>query len=136
MQAMPKASCHQRNGEGSAATARASIDMCLPFQALLAAMLKDQLPRRNSAGGPLHPAISLYQRLTWLITSNFLIVTNKKRQSTIINPGLTCRRVLAAALAWLTAGFLAAAALADDKSAAPAGEPPALAETQHSITLG
>ena len=34
------------------------------------------------------------------------------------------------------AGFLAAAALANDKSAAPAGEPPALVETQHSITLG
>ena len=99
-------------------------------------MLKDQVPRRNSAGGPVHPAISLYQRLTWLITSNFRIVPNKRWQSSIINPGVTRSRVLAAAFASLTAGFLAAAALADDKSAAPAGEPPALVETQHSITLG
>src|SRR5205823_10823787 len=58
------------------------------------------------------------------------------RRSTIINSGLTQRRVLATAFAWLTAGFLAAAALANDKPAASAGEPPALVESQHSITLG
>ena len=62
-------------------------------------------------------------------------MSNKTRQSTIINPRLTRRRVLATAFAWLTAGFLAAAALADDKSAAPAGEPPALVETHHNVTL-
>src|SRR5438445_8261058 len=77
MQAMPKASCHQRNGEGRAATARASSDMCLPFEALLAAMLEDQLPRANAAGGPVHAAISLYQRLPWFVPPSFRLVPSK-----------------------------------------------------------
>jgi carboxypeptidase C (cathepsin A) len=36
---------------------------------------------------------------------------------------------------WLAAGYLAGTALADDKPAAVPGEPPALVETKHNITL-
>jgi carboxypeptidase C (cathepsin A) len=44
-------------------------------------------------------------------------------------------RRFAVAVTWLVAACLAGPGLADDKPAAPSGDPPALVETQHSITL-
>jgi len=54
--------------------------------------------------------------------------------SIINNIKLTKCRVVTVAC-WLAAGCLAGTALADDKPAAVPGEPPALVETKHNITL-
>src|ERR1700720_1673344 len=135
MQAMPKASCHQRNGEGRAAAARASIDMCFPLPAFLTAMPHGRTRRllsRTSVG--LHRALNLKQRLYRLISSNFCTQPTVK-EFTINNVKLTQHCALALAFGWLAAGCLATAAVADDKPAAVSGEPPAIVETRHHITL-
>src|SRR5207248_10412554 len=48
MQTMPKASCSQRNGEGRAAAARASIVISRPLPAFLAKVLRDRRCRLSS----------------------------------------------------------------------------------------
>ena len=78
--------------------------------------------------------MNLKQRLYRLISSNFCTQPTVK-QFTINNVKLTRHCALALACGWLAAGCLAAAAFADDKPAAVPGEPPAIVETRHNITL-
>src|SRR5205814_1397564 len=133
MQTMPKASCSQRNDEGRPAAARASVNMFSSFQALLAAMLFGRTPRhRWRMSVALHRVPSPYQRLTWFISSYFRIRANKSRNFRVT---IEKARRFAVAVSWLVATCLAGPGLADDKPAAPSGDPPALVETQHSITL-
>ena len=142
MQTMPKASCSQRNGEGRAAAARASIVMSLPFPAFLAKVLRDRrcrLSSRQDVG--LHRALNLKQRLYRLISPNFCkrvhgeeAIINNAKLTSIVNLKLTRRRALAFACSCFAAGSLAISAVADDKPAPT--EPPQSVETRHSVTLG
>src|SRR5438067_1145867 len=142
MQTMPKASCSQRNGEGRAAAARASIVMSLPFPAFLAKVLRDRrcrLSSRQDVG--LHRALNLKQRLYRLISPNFCkrvhgeeAIINNAKLTSIVNLKLTRRPALAFICGWFAAGSLVFSQLADDKPAPT--EPPQSVETRHSVTLG
>src|SRR5438477_2420682 len=142
MQTMPKASCSQRNGEGRAAAARASIVMSLPLPAFLAKVLRDRrcrLSSRQDVG--LHRALDLKQRLYRLISPNFCTrvhgeeaIINNTKLISIVNLKLTRRPALAFICGWFAAGSLVFSAVADDKPAPT--EPPQSVETRHSVTLG
>src|SRR5438067_2390969 len=142
MQTMPKASCSQRNGEGRAAAARASIVMSLPFPAFLAKVLRDRrcrLSSRQDVG--LHRALNLKQRLYRLISPNFCTpvhgeeaIINNAKLTSIVNLKLTRRRALAFACSCFAAGSLAISAVADDE-AAPS-EPLQGEGARHNGTLG
>jgi carboxypeptidase C (cathepsin A) len=87
--------------------------------------------------------MNLKQRLYRLISSNFRMavyvngsIINNERLTQNSNFRLTKGGVTTLACGWLAAGSLAGAALADDKPAPGAVEPPAIVETGHSITLG
>src|SRR6267154_454308 len=127
MQAMPKASCSQRNGEGRAATARASMAMCFSSQALLAAMPFHRTPRRPwRAGAGLHRAILPYQRFASFMSPNLRIAANEPKDFSVTreirrSPG---RRALAA-LGLLATVCLAGPALAADDKPAASAEPAA-----------
>src|ERR1700731_4922295 len=143
MQTMPKASCSQRNNEGRAAAAPASTGMCFSLQAFLTAVLHHRFRRPPRIGVGLPRAMNLKQRLYRLISSNFRMavyvngsIINNERLTQNSNFRLTKRDVTALACGWLAVGSLAGAALADDRPAPSAGEPPAIVETGHSITLG
>src|SRR5437762_14187165 len=142
MQTMPKASCSQRNGEGRAAAARASIVMSLPFPAFLAKVLRDRrcrLSSRQDVG--LHRALNLKQRLYRLISPNFCkrvhgeeAIINNAKLTSIVNLKLTRRPALAFICGWFAAGSLVFSAVADDKPEHT--EPPQRGETIRPLTLG
>ena len=87
--------------------------------------------------------MNLKQRLYRLISPNFRTrvhieapTINNAKLTYIVNVKLTRRRAIVFVCGWFAAGWLASSAVADDKPAAGAGEPPALVETQHKVTLG
>src|SRR5438477_8023487 len=122
MQTMPNASCSQRNDEGRAASARALIDM-FSLQAFLTAVLHHRIRRLSPhIGIGLPRALNLKQRLYRLISPNFRTRFNVSKAiignatvTLIVTGKLTRGRALAIGFAWLTAGWLASAAFADDK---------------------
>src|SRR5436309_4546026 len=142
MQTMPKASCSQRNGEGRATAARASIVMSLPLPAFLVKVVRDRLCRLSSFKGVgLHRALNLKQRLYRLISPNSCTrahgkeaIINNAKLTRIVNVTLPRRRALAFVCGWFAAGSLAFSAVADDKPGS--AEPPQRVETRHSTTLG
>src|SRR5207237_7058705 len=94
-------------------------------------------------GVGLHRAMNLKQRLYRIISPNFRTrvnieepTINNAKLTYIVNLKLTRRRAIVFVCGWFAAGWLASSAVADDKPAAGAGEPPALVETQHKVTLG
>ena len=89
--------------------------------------------QREAAG--LHRVISLYQRLSWFISRYDLISVYKAKHFRLtIEKTLGTARLIAVA-SLVVSAFACAAIAAEDKPSAGSSEPPALVETQHSITL-
>jgi len=99
-------------------------------------MLDDRVgPHHQRGTASLHRVIWLYQQLSWFISRYHLISRYKAKHFRLIVEK-TVRAVRLIAVASLVGSVLAGVApAAEDKPPTGSSEPPALVETQHSITL-